>query len=127
MDMLFHDGRLSDSLRAHEQKLEATAQAIPGDHALATSAEDLAAALAAEYRVEPIVLDEAAKTVVSTDERIDVSGDWSRGLDRRDGPFYVPGTRLTLHVPFSGEADLFKLQPSTISLNPPRGKVTGRE
>jgi hypothetical protein len=28
MEPLFHDGRLSDSLRAHEQKLEGAAQAI---------------------------------------------------------------------------------------------------
>ena len=127
MDALFHDGLLSESLRAHERKLEAAAQAIPPDHALATSAEDLAAALVAEYRVEPIVLDEAAKTVVPKDERIDVSHDWSRGIDARYGPVYVPGTKLTLHVPFSGEADLFKLQPSTVSMNLPRGKVAGHE
>ena len=127
MDTLFHDGRLPDSLRAHEQKLIAAAQAIPADHALATSAEDLAAALVAEYRVEPIVLDEAAIAVASKDEPIDVSRDWSRGIDPRGGPVYVPGTMLTLHVPFSGEADLFKLQPSTVSMNPPHGKVTGGE
>jgi len=127
MDPLFHEARLSESLRAHEQKLEAAAQAIPADHALATSAEDLAVSLVEEYQVEPIVLDEGAMTIASVDERIDVSHDWSRVSDPRGGPIYVPGTKITLHVPFTGEADLFKLQPSTVSMNPPRGRVIGHE
>jgi hypothetical protein len=46
---LFNDGDLGASLRAQEQKVEQAAQAVPADHALATSIEDLAAALVCAF------------------------------------------------------------------------------
>jgi hypothetical protein len=124
---LFVDAVLGDSLRAHEHKMEQAAQAIPADCALATSAEDLAAALVEEYQVEPLVLDEGAMTVSHKDEQIDVSRDPMRFIPDPSQPFYVPGTTVTLHVPFTGEADLFKMRASSFTLNPPRGKVSGSE
>jgi hypothetical protein len=38
MDRLFSEGRLSESLRAHEQEFEAAAQAIPADSSNSPSA-----------------------------------------------------------------------------------------
>lgn len=124
---LFIDGVLGDSLRVSEQKVEEAAQAIPADRALASSAEDLAAALVEEYRVEPLVLDEGAMTVSHKDERIDVSRDPMRFISDPSQPFYVPGTNVTLHVPFTGAAGLFKMRASSFTMNPPRGAVMGSE
>ena len=126
-DQLFSHGDLGSALRVREQKLSEAAQVIPADHALATSAEDLAAALVDEYQVEPIILDEAAMTIEQQDERIDVRSDRLRFIQDQSRPFYVPGTRFTLHVPFSGDADLFKFRPSHFTSSLPSGVVSGTD
>jgi hypothetical protein len=46
--------------------------------------------------------------------KIDVSGDWSRAIDSY-GPVHVPGHRVRVHIPFSGEKDVFKYRPSTMT------------
>lgn len=38
----------------------------------------------------------------------------------------VQGTLIEVEVPFSGEGDAFKIQPTTYSLNPPRASVRGQ-
>lgn len=124
---LFSDGDLSASLRAQEQKVAQAAPAIPADHALAASAEDLAAELVAEFRVEPVILDGAATTLSHHDEPIDVSRDPMRFISDPSRPFYVPGTTITLHIPFRGEAGLFKVRPSRFTLSPPFGEVADGE
>jgi hypothetical protein len=120
---LFSDGDLSATLRSQEEKVEGAAQDIPADHAVANSAEDLAAALVEEFRIDPIALDEGAMTVSSRDEQIDVSRDPMRFIRDPSRPFYVPGTTVTYHVPFGGAAGLFKLRPSRFTSNPPSGFV----
>ncbi len=59
--------------------------------------------------------------------QIDVSQDRRRAVFDRSRPFYMPGTIYTIHMPFTGEAELFNVQPSSFSLSPPRGRVEGDE
>ena len=46
------------------------------------------------------------------------------GIWRGNGPHYVPGSYVTVAIPFQGDADLFGFQASTYTFNPPRGRVT---
>jgi hypothetical protein len=126
-DYLFSEGDLGSALRAQEQKMEQAAQAIPSDHALAASAEELAAELVEQFRIEPLVIDEGAKTVSHHDSKVDVSRDPTRFIDDPGTPFFIPGTTVTYHLPVRGEMDLFKMRASTFTLNPPRGVVTNGE
>jgi hypothetical protein len=125
-DHLFAGGFISDALRAQEKKLADAAEAIPPDRALARTPEELAAELVETFQVEPLELSWDSMTARSEDARVDVSGDPRRFI-MSEGPFYVAGTRVTYHVPFSGERDLFKFRPSTHTLNPPRGIVRDNE
>lgn len=127
-DHIFYGGGwLSSALDGNEQKMNEAASAIPKERVLSHTAEELAAELIARWGVEPLVLDWDAMTASSADTKVDVSSDWNRVIRDRGQPFYVDGTRLTFHVPFGGEGDLFKFQPSTHTLNPPRGIVRDRE
>jgi hypothetical protein len=45
--------------------------------------------------------------------------------DRHQGPIMVTGTEILLEVPFSGDPQMFLVQPSTHNMNPPRGAVQG--
>ena len=126
-DYLFSAGDLGGSLRAQEQQVNEAAEAIPADHALAASVEELASELVDRFRIEPLVVDEAGATVSHEDTRIDVSGDRNRMIFDRSGPFYIGGTKLTYRVPVSGELDLFKMRSSTGTFSPPMASVVGQE
>ena len=58
--------------------------------------------------------------------KYDVSGHPGRDV-RGSGPFYVNGIRVVVHVPFTGEADLFKFTPNTRDWNPPTADVRSGE
>lgn len=126
-DALFAGGHLSDALRAQERKMAEAAQEIPADHALARSTEELSAELVERFRVEPLDLAWDAKTVSHRDTKVDVTHDPRRFIDPSEGPVHLPGTSVTYHVPFQGDADLFKLRPSTMTTVLPHANVTGNE
>lgn len=127
-DLLFYGkGDLSDAVASQERKLAEAAESIAADHALARSTDELAAELTERFRIEPLDLDWDGMTVSTADARIDVTNDPRRFIFADEGRVLVAGTRFTFHVPFTGEADLFKFRPSTFSLNPPRGIVAQQE
>ena len=78
-----------------------------------TSTDDLVSAtVASELVFSPIELHEDQLSVSSGDANVDVSHDFGRALSG-PGPHYVAGLEVTYHVPFSGDADLFKSKPNS--------------
>jgi uncharacterized protein (TIGR03083 family) len=43
--------------------------------------------------------------------------------DPYSGGVSIPGYRIPIHVPFAGDAGVFKLQPSSFTFNPPRARI----
>ena len=62
-------------------------------------------------------------TVDQSETKIDVSQDRDRYIRDRSQPFHIVGTAITFFVPFDGEGDLFKCQPSSYTTAPPRAKI----
>jgi hypothetical protein len=124
---LFATGTLSDSLRAQAAALSDAAQGIPAGHALARSEEELVAELVDKFSIEYLVLNWDGMTVSHADAKVDVTYDTSRFIDPADGPVHVAGTRVTYHIPFSGDEQLFRLRPSTFSTVFPNGVVQDGE
>lgn len=60
------------------------------------------------------------------DVRINVSHNDQRFLRVDSAPITMPGQRITLCIPFTGDADLFEFRPSIYDLNPPRASVDDR-
>lgn len=58
--------------------------------------------------------------------QVDVSYERRYFSNPRDA-YSFPGYRVVVHVPFEGEADVFKFQPSSFNLNPPRARVRANE
>jgi hypothetical protein len=89
---------------------------------LGTSIEDLCDYFYGNYRLDvPILMKE--QIIAEQRERdIDVSHERDRYWST-PGPHYVRGTEISVSVPFSGEAELFKVQPSTFTLTPPCGEI----
>lgn len=126
-EYLFCDHDLGAVLSNQAKKLLAEIDAMDSSALLNTSVEDLTGALADKYKVEMIQLKEDQISVEQTEASIDVSQDPFRVIFDRTEPFYVKGTGVSFFVPFDGEKELFKCQPATYTMNPPRGLTRNNE
>ncbi len=98
-----------------------------GNKLLNTPVEDLAVYFAAKFRIEPLELNEGG---ISTDQhettletRRIPNGEFLFGDHQRA----VAASAISFFVPFEGDAKLFRLQPSTFTLSPPRAAVRQNE
>ena len=74
--------------------------------------------------VVPISLREDAMTMNQQETQVDVSRDQMRYISPgRSGPFYIPGTRVDIDVPFIGEEWIFRYRTNPWSTVFPRGEV----
>lgn len=98
-------------------------EAVDEDSLLKASVEDLAGYFEEKFRVEvPMLL--ADEILVSQREKqFEASGDPSRVFMDFRRPVYVTGVEIEVEIPFTGEADAFKIQPTTSVGNSPRAQV----
>jgi len=126
-DLLFAQYDLRQVMEAQQKRMVAEIDALSSDRILREDVGRLAEEFAAKFTLQPPQLDETKITTDHQEVQVDISGDPSRLIHDRSRPFYRAGTQIQFFVPFTGEEDLFKCQPSTYTLNPPRGKVVGRD
>ena len=128
-DLLFNSGDLRLTLENHGEGLVREVEAAPEDHVLRADAEEWAQELAERYAVEAprLLVDQIWRDEMES-VQVDVSWDnFRRAITDPSRPVYVPGHRTTVHIPFSGERDLFLLRPSQYTFNPPRAEVAQAE
>ena len=132
MDDLFAQRELRTELENRKRQMQEKIDAQDENRLLNSSNDDLCDYFEAEYRVEPLVIDESRITQDSREAKIDVSNNphYSfarmardiRGVDRTR-PIMANGSIREIFIPFEGEADLFKYQASTTIFHYPRGRV----
>ena len=132
-DLLFSQRDLRAALEERLGKMQARVDGLDENRILNSSIDDLCDYFEAEYRVEPIVIDESRITQDSREAKVDVSTSpryWHaqamHEVMGRTGPILANGSVWEIFIPFEGETDLFKFQASRFSMNPPRGKVNQR-
>ncbi len=98
---------------------------IPREQFLATSVDTLVEHLSAPLAIEPLVLHEEQMQMDHAETQVDVTGrsDYDMGRGR---PVHTTGHRLTFYIPFTGDADLWKLRPNMWMSVMPRGEVDPR-
>jgi hypothetical protein len=123
-DYLF-TGPDSNSVDRHQrQQMAQEIERVDADRLLNTSVDDLAEYFAEKFRIAVPDLDVENLVVDQREKQIDVSRDPRRMIMDRGRAFYVTGTEIEVEVPFSGEAEAFKIQPNPYSLTllaPPPG------
>ena len=122
-DLLFYEFDLHATIGNHERALGDEVNALCENEVLNTSQEDMVQYLVEKYGFDVPHIDEEVIRADYGDAKIDVSGDVRRFIRDRSRPFHIAGTRITFNVPFDGDPDLFKCQPSRRSLSPPRATV----
>lgn len=108
---------------SQKQKMNQDIASKNGDQLLNTSTEDLAKYYSDEFAIEVPLLDMDSVTVGQREAQIDVSHDRFRYFSDSSGPHYITGTAVDVEVTFTGDAEVFKVQPSTHSMSPPRAYI----
>ena len=96
---------------------------ISGDRLLNTSVADLTDYLVAKYGLDVPVIHKDGTYVEQEETEVDVSRDFRRVIFDPSRPHYITGTAVYFTVPFSGDHNMFRVRPSSFSLNPPRGTI----
>ncbi|MBI2647410.1 hypothetical protein HYW99_02945 [Candidatus Woesearchaeota archaeon] len=65
--------------------------------------------------------------VDKSEEDVDVSQDRRRDVFDRSRPLYVKGLKVSYHIPFEGDRELFKYQTSSFTYSPPRAEIRSNE
>ena len=110
---LFSEYDMHSLLAGQREALRKEVASIAGNRLLNTSVDDLCDYFVKKYQLHPPVLLEDHAVAAQQETQIDVSGDFDRFIPDPSRPFYVPGTKVILEVPFEGDADFFKVRPST--------------
>jgi hypothetical protein len=129
-DLLFYrDGELRYALEGQRQKMREAIDAESEANLLQANVDEWAAALAHHFVVAcPELLKENISRDPPADTTVDVSYDQMRAITNFEAARRFPGYRHVIHVPFQGEADVFKFKTSSFSSSgPPRGRVKGDE
>ncbi len=110
-NLLFSGGDLRGTLDSCSKKISETVDTTPRDQFLATPEEDLIEHINSQFYIDPLVLYEDSKEMKQYETTIDISRDPNRYISR-PGPHHVPGFRIVVSIPYTGDDDLWKLQPS---------------
>ena len=113
---LFAEVDLQHSIAQIRQQLIRDLDALTEEAVLGTSQEDLTKHFIAKYHIEPPAFLEEGVSMNYQDTQIDVSRDPLRFVDDRSQPFYIDGTRVTFHAPFTGDSSWLLCRAARINL-----------
>lgn len=122
---LFSQGDWLSLNQALPDKMRQEIAGLSSQRILSSSLDDLCDYFVEQYSMEVPELHKDRIVADQQEKDIDVSHDWNRHWST-PGPHYIKGTEISVSIPFSGNADLFRVRPNTFSLNPPCGEVHGQ-
>jgi hypothetical protein len=123
--LLFIDADLRDYLQEERARMAKEIADRPETELLASEISAWVAEIVERYALEVPAVDASAMSMVDEGERqVDVRYDGlTRAIHDYDRPALVAGRRVVVTVPFTGDARLFRLTPSTRTYNPPQAAV----
>lgn len=124
---LFSRRRLHEVLEERQANMIHEIDQVPSESLLEADPDRLAKTIVEKYALAPVELRVDEVTVDQTDKKVDVSQDGRRYIRDRSRPFMLDGTVVRFYVPFGGDPELFKYQPSRYSLATPSGRVEQQE
>jgi len=120
-DLLFSKYDLSQIIRNHHAMAQKEIDSCGEDYLLNASETDLVAYVVSKVSLDIPQLGEAFM-LEPTEVEVDVGSDpmLGRGYGQSTK---VKGCRVEIHIPFTGDQDLFLCRPSSFNFNPPRAEV----
>src|SRR5687767_6196885 len=109
--------------RHQRQQMAQDIERLDANQLLNSSVDELARFFAEKFQIAVPQLDIENIVVDEREKQIDVSRDQMRIIHDRDRPFHITGTEVEVEIPFTGEAEAFKIQPNPYTSNPPRAAI----
>jgi hypothetical protein len=126
-DLLFYPDDLRARLEAAKRNMLQAVERYDGNRLLNSDEDQLVAYFVDVGSVSPLTIRDSGITAAQEEAEYDVRHRFDYAVADTSRPQLVPATRVTLHIPFDGEAALLRCTPSTRTFNPPRGRVHGNE
>jgi len=133
-DSLFDELRWFEWTNQREQKMIQEIKNLDRETVMSTGLDEWCDYFERKYRAASLQVD--FDNIEMSDAEVDVNlSRRSRGLgfaygfsdDHDEGAFIKKGTRFSFHLGFSGDAELFKVQPSSYSSHEPIGSIKNGE
>jgi hypothetical protein len=124
--LLFNECDVSAIMENQKRSLQ-NAVAAAAETLASLSDDEVVSSFVNKFDVDIPNLMKDKMTMSEKEIDYDISGDPMRMFFDRSQPFHVKGTAVTVHIPFTGEAIFFRVQPSTYTLSLPRGLVSKGE
>ena len=125
-DLLFNEIDLRKLINTLEKKIQREVYVWDKNKVLAASEPDLIEYLVQKFTLyPPHLLPDEISVENEGESEIDISGQVFYLCSDSDRPQYVPGSYVTIAIPFKGDANLLKYRASTFSVEPPCGSVEG--
>ncbi|WP_263349978.1 GNAT family N-acetyltransferase [Acidicapsa acidisoli] len=123
-ELLFNTYDIYGVVQGRTESIKKRVNSIPPNTLLGASEHDLIQVLVEEFRLNvPVIKEDEIHVADSGEVSVDVSGDSMRMIYDRSEPFYVPGNKTVIAVPFEGQVEFFRVQPRSFSLSPPRAEI----
>ncbi len=123
--LLFSSADMFSVLQNQHVVMQNEIEKMDGNRLLNTSIEDLCHYIHEKYKINVPVLEEEGIDVDQREAQIDVSHEFGRDIRDRSRPYHITGTAIEVAVPFSGDAEMFKVRPSTYTSVLPRAHLAG--
>lgn len=107
-DLLFYGADLRAVLEVQARRMLGAIQQYDANRLLNTNSDDLVSYFVELSAVEPIRLREADISVDQHETKVDVRHRFDYDVWDKSSPALVPGTAVSLHVPFDGDPELFR-------------------
>lgn len=114
---LFSQGDLYAALEAHVQKAKEKVDGIPREKFLASTDDMLFEYVKDDLFVNALVLHDDAMTMKDEEVQLELESYLREGLVR------IPGIRVTVSIPYTGDSNLWNMCPSSHSSSFPHGEV----
>jgi len=127
-ELMFNKYSLHEVFSNQEKTMAQHINSLQRERLLTTSLENLEKEILDQFMVHAPQIAEDQASVSDAEVDLDVSQDPLLGTWwDRSRPMIRKGTRYSLHIPYSGDRNLFWAQPSTTNFNPPSAEVNSGE
>ena len=122
-DLLFYGADMHATLENQRREARTAVESLTPAQMNAATDDELVANVVSRFRIDPLIIHADRVEADHSESQMDVSRHFDRAVFDRGRPCMIKANQITLRIPFTGDPDLFKVQPTSFTLNPPRGRV----
>ena len=126
-ETLFSGMYLSDYLNQKKSDLSSEIDSYKEKDLLEGDLQKLKKEIIDRYQLTVPVIDDSEIRIDKSEEEVNLSDDHNRDIVDRSKPSMVKKLKVSYHIPFEGDSDLFNYQPSSYTSNPPFGEIRGNK